>query len=84
MLCYALLLELGLNFLRSMVSTSWRDLGLWDHSESAAAAAQLASAAVHRLAAAHDEYLTAQDPRLTLKVRRLSFIGSRITDIRLF
>lgn len=74
-LCYALLADLALSFLRSLVSAAWRDRGLWAHSEAAEAAAQLASAAVRQAAAVHDDFLSARDPVLTLKVRRQGSVG---------
>lgn len=81
--CYALLADLALNFLRSLISKQWQEAGGWAGSDWAAAAAQRASDGVAALAHLHDSYLLCRDPVLSLKLAAglwgLSVLGSYLS-----
>lgn len=79
-LSYALLADLAVNFLRSLVSKSWQESGGWAGSAAAAALAERAAEGVAALARLHDSYLLCRDPVVTLKVAAglwaLSILGA--------
>ncbi|KAK9822490.1 hypothetical protein WJX81_002303 [Elliptochloris bilobata] len=65
---YIVLLDLALNFARSVVSARWRDRAAWSGSEAVLAAAHAGRAAVLAAAAQHDRLLTSRDPVQTVWV----------------
>lgn len=65
---YCVLIDLGLNTLRGMVSPQWQDKAAWASSRLIRGAAEAAKAAVLSAANAHDRFLAARDPVLTLRI----------------
>ena len=66
-MCYLLLADLALNFLRSLISKQWQEAGGWAGSSWAAAVAQRAADGVAAAARVHDSYLLCRDPVVALK-----------------
>ena len=67
---YALLLDLGVNFFRSVLSSKWQENSAWLDSQMLRSLHNTAAQAINQLAVFHDKYLSAKDPFLTLKVKR--------------
>ncbi|BDA42223.1 probable reticulon-like protein B18 [Coccomyxa sp. Obi] len=84
---YCILLDLGLNTLRGMVSAQWQDKAAWGSSSLIKTAADTARAAVLKMADLHDQFLAARDPVLTLRLAcafsALSVLGSVFSIWRL-
>eukprot|EP00879_Flechtneria_rotunda_P007148 GHRR01007501.1.p1 GENE.GHRR01007501.1~~GHRR01007501.1.p1 ORF type:complete len:308 (+),score=98.45 GHRR01007501.1:213-1136(+) len=67
-LAYLLLLDVGANFFRYFVSKPWHDKCLWGGAAQMKNVLTRVNSLLLHLAAAHDRYLSAVDPVLTLKV----------------
>jgi hypothetical protein len=67
-LAYALLLELGINFFRSVFSLKWQENAVWLNSHMLKSATQALDRLVQQIAWLHDSYLSAKNPLVTLKV----------------
>eukprot|EP00775_Hariotina_reticulata_P010174 gene10174-10334_t len=65
---YLLLLDLGLNFFRYFVSKPWHDKCLWGGAAQMKQFLTKVNSVFLHLAAAHDQYLSAVDPFVTLRV----------------
>lgn len=82
-ICYLLLADLALNFLRSLISKQWQEAGGWSGSAAAAAAAQRAADAAAGIARLHDSYLLCRDPVVALKTAgtlwALAVLGSYLS-----
>lgn len=81
MVAYAALAEVALNFVRSIFSAAWLEEAAWQRSYAIRALAASAHAGVLRLAALHDAFIAAEDPRLTLKATPLAHLISKVTDV---
>lgn len=77
---YCILMDLGLNTLRGMMSAQWQDKAAWGSSNLIKTTADTARAAVLTMADLHDQFLAARDPVLTLRLAcafsALSVLGS--------
>ena len=73
---YLLLLDLGVNFIRYFVSEPWHKSCLWSGSKQLNGIRQAVSSFLMNLGSAHDKYLSAEDPAITLKVTWLIDIVS--------
>lgn len=67
-LSYLLLADLCANFFRYFVSKPWHDKCLWGGAAQMKHALTRVNAGILHLAAAHDKYLSAENPSITLKV----------------
>jgi hypothetical protein len=68
-LSYLLLADLFANFFRYFVSKPWHDKCLWGGAAQMKHVLTRVNAGMLHLAAAHDKYLSAEKPMITLKVR---------------
>jgi hypothetical protein len=67
-LSYLLLADLFANFFRYFVSKTWHDKCLWGGAAQMKHVLTRVNAGMLHLAAAHDKYLSAEKPMITLKV----------------
>ena len=67
-LSYLLLADVALNFLCSLVLRKWSEQGQWSGSAAARALVERLAAAVDLTCQAHDQFLSARDPVVTLRV----------------
>lgn len=65
---YLLLLDLGINFVRYFVSEPWHKRCLWTGSKQLNDLRAAVDSFLLYLGSAHDKYLSAEDPTITLKV----------------
>lgn len=77
-LSYVLLLNLALNFLRSVLFAEWRKGAVWVDSGLMSFATSRATAAITGLSAVHDRWLAAADPRTTVQVALILWFVSWI------
>ena len=73
-IAYALLLDLAVNFFRSVLSSKWQENSAWSNSQMLKKLHNTAAQAVNHLATFHDKYLSAKDPYLTFKVQPLTAV----------
>lgn len=67
-LCYFLMLDLAINFMRTVFSSKPSSSGAWTGSTLVESASFYALKCINYIAAVHDQFLTAQDPAVALKV----------------
>lgn len=67
-MAYALLLELGINFFRSVFLLRWHEGAVWINSHMIKSAQQAADRLTLQVAWLHDRYLSSTNPFVTLKV----------------
>lgn len=78
-IAYALLLDLAINFFRSVLSSKWQENSAWLNSQTLKSLHNTASQAINHLAVFHDKYLSAKDPFLTLKVELIDSARFKLT-----
>jgi hypothetical protein len=77
-LSYLLLADLFANFFRYFVSKPWHDKCLWGGAAQMKHVLTRVNAGILHLAAAHDKYLSAENPSITLKVRLQTYHAARL------
>ena len=75
-IAYALLLDLAVNFFRSVLSSKWQENSAWLNSQMLRSLHNTVDQAITHLAVFHDKYLSARDPFLTLKVKLIDVVVS--------
>jgi len=66
--CYLLLADLSMNFIRYMLSDTWFENNLWANSAWAQRLTEQCTHGIARATSMHDSYLSTRDPFVTLKV----------------